>query len=378
MKIGIDFTAALADATGVGTYTLALTRALRRRGGGDRIVLAVHAFRHPGWRRKAERLLGPAAAGVSFAANRLLPHRAVLEGNLRWGLPRVEDLFGRLDVFHGTNFLAPPARRARTVVTVHDLAFLRFPAEVRVAHGYARYLAPAVARADRVVVPSEAVRRDVLTFLRVPSARIAVVPEGGPEALPVLPPEEFARLRRRLGLPERYFLFVGTLEPRKNLVRLLAAHRVAVRRLREPIGLVLAGRRGWATGEIDAALSAAGGPAPVLSTGFVPEALRNSLLAAATAFVFPSLCEGFGLPVLEAFAAGAPVVCSTGGALPEVAGDAALLSDPRDVPALADSLVAVAADAGLADDLRRRGRRRLAAFSWDRAAEETRTAYGDG
>jgi glycosyltransferase involved in cell wall biosynthesis len=378
MKIGIDFTAALADATGVGNYTLALTRALWRRRGGDEFVLAVHAFRHPGWRRKTVGLLGDGAPGIRFAVNRLLPHRAVLEGNLRWGLPRVEHLFGDLDVFHGTNFLAPPSRRTRTVVTVHDLAFLRFPAEVRVAHGYVRYLAPAVARADRVVVPSEAVHRDVVGLLRVPPARVAIVPEGAPETLPLLSPEEFTRVRRRLGLPGRYFLFVGTLEPRKNLVRLLAAHREASRRLPDPVGLVLAGRRGWATGEIDAALSAAGGRAPVLWTGFVPEAVRNSLLANATAFAFPSLYEGFGLPVLEAFAAGAPVVCSTGGALPEVAGDAALLSDPRDIETLAGHLVAVAADAGLAEDLRRRGRRRLAAFSWDRAAEETRRAYDVG
>jgi glycosyltransferase involved in cell wall biosynthesis len=374
MRIGIDITAALADRTGVGCYAASLARALLRAG-GDEVVACAHVFRHPGWRRKIARLLTGAPRPAAVRESRLLPHRAVLEANRHFDFPTVEGLFGPLDVYHGTNFLCPPAHRARTVATCHDLAFLRFPAEVRVAHVYERFLGPSLRRTDVVIVPSEAARRDVIEFAGVSPQRIAVVPEGGPESFPLLPAGEFRRLRARLGLPERYWLFLGTIEPRKNLPRLLAACRVAWRRLPDPPGLVLAGRRGWHARAVEHELSRPFEAAPVVRTGFVPEAVRNSLLAHAVALVLPSLWEGFGLPVLEAFAAGTPVLCSAAGALPEVAGDAALLFDPRDEGAIAAGLVEIASDPGLRADLARRGRSRLPLYTWARTAALTRRAY---
>jgi glycosyltransferase involved in cell wall biosynthesis len=374
MRIGIDITAALADRTGVGNCAASLARALLRAGGDD-VVVCAHVFRHPGWRWKIARLLTGAPRPAAVRESRLLPHRVVLEANRRFGFPTVEGLFGPLDVYHGTNFLCPPARRARTISTCHDLAFLRFPKEVRVAHVYGRFMAGALARTDRVIVPSEAARRDAVEFAGVSPDRIAIVPEGGPESFPLLPEAAFRRLRARLGIPDRYFLFLGTIEPRKNLPRLLAACRAAWRHLPDPPGLVLAGRRGWHARDTERELSRPGERAPVVRAGFVPEEVRNSLLGGAVALVLPSLWEGFGLPVLEAFAAGIPVLCSDAGALPEVAGDAALFFDPRDEGAIATRLVEIASDEGRRAELVRRGRARLPAFTWERTAALTREVY---
>jgi glycosyltransferase involved in cell wall biosynthesis len=373
MRICLDITSALGDATGVGTYTREIGRALLRRPGGHSIRLAAHVFRHPGWHAKVVREFGD----VPVRASRLLPHGASLELDRLLGRPRAETLFGDCDLFHGTNFLAPPCRRARAVVTVHDLAFLRMADEVPVAHRYHRYVRRAVTRASRVIAVSEATRRDVVELLAVPPDRVSVVHLGAPEGLPALEARAWDVARARHGIPERFLLFVGTLEPRKNLVRFLDAFRRAVPRLLRPTGLVLAGRLGWRAGPLRAAIERARRVAPVVTTGWVPAPFRNALLRDAAAVVLPSLYEGFGLPVLEAFAAGTPALLGDAGALPEVGGDAALYADPRDEEAIEERIVEIVSDDELRRRLVERGRRRVSRFSWERAARETIEVYED-
>jgi glycosyltransferase involved in cell wall biosynthesis len=301
----------------------------------------------------------------------------VLEANLRLGILSVEALFGACDVFHGTNFLAPPGRRCRTVVTVHDLAFVKYANVIPVPHRYRKYIGASIDRADRVIAVSKATADDVLSLFDVPARKVAVVHEGAPPRRESPPESEFAEARRRLRIPERFFLFVGTLEPRKNLVRLVKAYRAAASCLPDPPGLVLAGRTGWSAGEIHRAIAEAGRVLPVRRLGFVPERLLSSLYEHCLALVLFSLHEGFGLPLVEAFARGAPAVASSAGALPEVAGDAALLVDPLDEAGLANALVRVAREEALREDLSRRGRERAADFTWEKAAAETRGVYED-
>jgi len=374
MRICIDFTSAIADRTGVGTYTRELVRGLLLLS-REPLRLAVHAFQHPGWHGKLNRLLSDAPRRFTTRASRLWPHGAVLEADLWTGLPPGEALFGACDVYHGTNFLAPRFLLAKTVVTVHDLAFLRIREEAPVAHRYERYLARSLCRADRIIAVSEATRRDLTGFLEIPPEIVEVVHEGAPKSAPTMAPVEFRAFKERHRIPERYFLHVGTLEPRKNLVRLLEAATSVAKLKRNAPGVVLAGRPGWHDGRILEAIAEARRTLPVITPGFVTEEEKYALYRDAVAFAYPSLYEGFGLPLLEAFTAGTPVVTACESALPEVAGDAALLVDPRDTEALVDALLRLATEEDLRRELVEKGRERLTRFSWRRAARETMQVY---
>jgi glycosyltransferase involved in cell wall biosynthesis len=223
-----------------------------------------------------------------------------------------------------------------------------------------------------------------LRYYRVPEERIVVVYPGRDETLsPVKDPQALREVRIRYGLHAPYFLYIGTLHPRKNLVRLIdafAALRAASRDQGQPVDgradgvsgcqLVLAGRKGWLYEEIFARVRKLGLDESVVFTGYLPDADLPSLLSGAVAFVFPSLYEGFGLPVLEAMACGTPVICSNVSSLPEASGDAALQIDPLDSEALAQAMYQVAIDEGLRMVLTERGHRQVQRFSWQESASQ--------
>jgi glycosyltransferase involved in cell wall biosynthesis len=281
-------------------------------------------------------------------------------------LPRALD---PLDVVHVTAPVVPPTGRVPMVATVHDLFPVTRPELLtpRGARLLRRGLELVRDQARVVMVPSEVVAADCRDF-GIGADRVRVVPWG---ATPVDPqPSEVDAVRARYGVQGPYVLFVGTLEPRKNLARLVQA----VARLGRPdLTLVVAGPDGWGDAPLD---PAAAGVRTVL-TGHVPSADLPALMAGADVFCFPSLAEGFGLPVLEAMAAGAPVVTSAGTACAEVAGTAAVLVDPLDVDSLAGGLARVLDDPALADRLRSAGRSRAAEFTWSAVGAATVAAYQD-
>ena len=267
-----------------------------------------------------------------------------------------------------------PLAHPRTVVTIHDLGYRAFPE----AHPWRarQYLAwstrwsAAVAR--RVIVPSEATARDLAAACRTPRERIVVIPHGVHPRFRPLPAEQVTAGLARLGIARPYLLALGTLQPRKNLARTLAAfEQLAARGL--PHHLVLVGRRGWLDAPIFAAINRPGSPARgrVHLTGYLDDADVPLVYNGADALVFPSLYEGFGLPALEALACGTPVLTSATSSLPEVVGDAAVLADPLDTAAIAAGLERLVADGALRQALRERGLARAAGFSWRRAAERT-------
>lgn len=255
------------------------------------------------------------------------------------------------------------------VVTVHDLGYVYFPdAHPPAARRYLDWSTRhSVRRATRVLVDSLATAQDLAAHYGVPEHRIALVYPGVDEALaPVVDRSALDAVRARYGLPERYLLFVGTLQPRKNIARIVQAYgRWRARQASPDVALVLAGPRGWL---FDPAWIA--GVEGVVLPGYVRDADVAALYSGALALVFPSLHEGFGLPVLEAMRCGTPVITSNTSSLPEVAGDAALLVNARDVDAIAGAIERVASDPALRADLVARGFRQARKFTWQRAAEQ--------
>lgn len=286
--------------------------------------------------------------------------------------PAIERLTGPVDVVHATAIAIPPTT-APLVVTIHDLAFLAEP-DHATRHGnrfFQRGAALARRHADLVLVPSEA------TAVECHDAgfdgdRIRVVP-WGVEARPTSEVHN-AEVRARLGLDRPFVLFVGTVEPRKNLAALVEAMAKLGDR---DLDLVVAGPEGWNEDLDGRARALEGTGVRLRRLGFVAEADLPALFSSCVAFCFPSLSEGFGMPVLEAMAHGAPVITSAVSATAEVAGDAALLVDPLDPSALAAAIVEVIDGPGTADDLRRRGRARAATFTWERTAGLTAAAYAE-
>ena len=280
------------------------------------------------------------------------------------------------DVFHAPGYVAPPRLPIPMVLTVYDLIALRHPrlaARSNVMH-YRLRLPRSARAAARIIVPTECVARDVTEQFHIPGGRIRVVPLGVAERFRPPSAEAVAALRGRHGLGGPFLLFVGNVEPKKNLPTLLRAV-AALRRDGRPHALVIAGVRGWKCREVYALPAELGIEDAVRFLGYVPEDDLPALYGAAEAFAFPSLVEGFGLPPLEAMACGTPVVASDADALVETAGDAALHVPARDAAALADALRRVLDDASLRERLVEAGLARAAEFTWTRTAEQTRAVY---
>ena len=352
LTVAIDIGSLIGRPTGVGRFT-------------GHLVEALDALPEPPQLRRY--VLSGRAALPAGVVRLPYPARAALAAWGRADHPRGRRALRGADVVHGTNFVAPPTRWP-TVITVHDCSPLTHPAMVHaVVRTFVPVLRRAVAAGAWIHTPSAYVADQVRELLA--TDRVRAIPHGSPAPLPAdaagraLPPP----LDELAGRP--YVLAVGTVEPRKNLPRLVAAFGLLAADDAD-LHLVLAGPSGAGTDAVAAAVARLDGHARgrVVLTGWIDEAVRERLLAGARALAYPSLDEGFGLPLLEAFGAGVPTVAASAGSLPEVAGDAALLVDPTDVDALAAAL-----DAALHDDAERArlvaaGRRRLPGYAWSTTA----------
>ena len=341
---------------GIGRYVTGLAGALSPLLEPDEKLTLLHHPAHP--------LKLPPASGISSISWAGSPFGLTQQS----ALPRLLAQLGA-GLYHSPYYLMPYRPGVATLLTVYDLIPMLFPrqttARARLLFRWAMVLALRTAR--RVIVISEATRNDLLRHFKVaPERAVTIMPAADP-AFRSQPPEAVAAIRARFGLPEQFVLYLGSNKPHKNLVRLVEAWAATARST--TASLVVAGAWDPRYDEARRRAEALGLRESTCFVGRVPEADLSGLYTAATAFVFPSLYEGFGLPVIEAMSCGTPVACANASSLPEVAGDAALLFDPLDVSAIASALERLLADAGLRQELARRGLGRAAGFSWTTAAQ---------
>jgi glycosyltransferase involved in cell wall biosynthesis len=373
MRIGIDLRPFLGDETGIGVYYRNLLFALAEIDSAN-----LYCLFSASWKQRF-----PSDRLPPFRRSRLKdarwPTRLVDYFWYRWGGPRLDAVFGmRLDLTHSPTPLMCPTRGGR-IVTAHDLFFLERP-EFTDAHTrkfFTRGAVRSLRAADGVIAVSRYVRDLLVGDRGVPEERVRVIHHGtDPRFRAPVSREHREEVRARHRLPESFLLFVGARETRKNLPRLIRALKLLPGDFRST-ALVLAGRAGGDEQAIRQAVAREGLEERVRRLDYCPAADLPALYRMASLLVMPSLCEGFGLPVLEAMAAGLPVAAARAGALPEVGGDAASYFDPEDPGEMAGRIAAILSDQELREGLRAAGLRRSREFEWGRTAAKTLAFYRD-
>jgi len=378
LRIGIDCTAAAHQRAGIGRYTRGIVGALARLGGEHSFSLIVAGG------KGAAGGPGSLGVGLEIADNfkiRKLPLSprlwTIIWHRLRVPLP-VDLMLGSVDVFHSPDYVLPPLRRGKTLVTIHDLSFVRYPEGAE--PNLRGYLSAAVPRsleeADLILGDSEHTRQDIMELFGVAPERVQVVYPGVDQAFRVIEDQQaLAAVKEGYSLDYPFILSVGTLEPRKNLIRLLDAYAVLRAGGDLEHKLVIAGGKGWLYDGIFRRVEALSLQEDVTFLGYLPEEHLPAVYCLSDLLVFPSLYEGFGLPPLEAMACGTPVVTSDSSSLPEVVGEAGLMVPPDDTEALAETIRKVLADSELREDLVRRGLSRAAEFTWQATGEKLLAIY---
>ena len=364
MRIGLDGIPLASAKTGIGHYTLELARALAQIDHDDEFEL-----------------ISPFAFNSSSLDHDLPVNLKKVEARRRkfwWavGLP----LYMRrsaTSLFHGTNYEIPLFSKCPTILSIHDLSQLLYP-ETHLAQSVrrARYRLPLMARAaTKIITATEHVKREVVEHLKIDGEKIAVTPYAPRPVFRPLSRSEAEETRTRLGIEENFILFVGTIEPRKNLVTLLRAFAEVLRSTDLRPQLVIAGQKGWLTGETMSYIESEGLGERVKLTGYITDEDLRALYSCCAVCVYPSLYEGFGLPPLEAMACGAPVIASNVPSLSEAVGQAAYLVSPTDVQGLAGAIVKLLRDEAQRSHFSRAGLNHASQFTWERTARLTLEIY---
>ncbi len=378
MKIAFDALPLMGRRTGIGYCEAGQVRAMTTQHPEHHFTLNYFAMRHLN-ERKAD--LSPFLqenvsvkhALCSPYAYRLLS--SFLPVPYHW-------FFGRTaDITHFFNYIVPPFVHGKTVVTVHDMVYRAFPETVRgrTKHMLDLGLVKSMQRADRIVTDSVFSKSEIIKYYPQFRDKIRVVPCGVDTTRfhPETDAAKIAQVRAKHALSEQYFLYLGTLEPRKNLERLIEAYADFVRTHDHPAQLVLAGGKGWLYDGIFAKVQALGLEQQVVFTQYIEEGDLCALMSGALAFVFPSIYEGFGMPPLEAMACGTPVLVSDAASLPEVTGDAAVIVQPDSTASIAEGLHQLFTDAARRQRLSEAGLARAAQFSWERSAAMLYDVYAE-
>jgi glycosyltransferase involved in cell wall biosynthesis len=370
MRIAIDARIAHYTGAGIGQYAVHLAQALARQDTANQYLLLQSRKDH---RSLVDEPHVQRRGIWTPSHHRWEQELLAAEFNLRPGVRRLH-----IDLLHSTDFIPPLRLRSfKSVITVHDLAFLRWPHFL--TEDSARYYGQvdaAVARADHIIAVSESTKNDLVKLLGAPRDKITVVYEAAdPIYRPMPRAEALASMRSKYPLPDEFILFVSTIEPRKNISTLLQAYRRLLDSYKVNAGLVLAGATGWLAEQVFDTVEQLDLQRHVTFLGRVQNGDLVYLYNLARCLAHPAYYEGFGLTPLEAMACGTPVVASNVSSLPEVVGDAALLIDPNNEEELAVALHRLLSDDALHAALRDKGLARARTFTWERAAEETLAVY---
>lgn len=362
MKVALDLQPCYGKRSGIGTYTYELARHLKN---ADGMEFYGNIFNFLGRENSQDALNGIAlpvrrCGLMPFGVYRRIWHMLPLP---------YSRLFPPADVNLFFDFIVPPGVKGRVITTVHDMSFLRYPETVsetnrRRIRCDIHY---SLERSDRIATISAFSKQELITLLGAPEEKIILVPPA-PSCVPLVPGKGDLLLER-LGISFPYLLYVGTIEPRKNLSRLIHAFTLLKQESAIPHHLVLAGGKGWNNEEIYTAAAQAACAADIDFIGYVSAQDKTALYQGASAFVFPSLYEGFGIPPLEAMLCGCPVICANAASLPEVVGDAAELVDPLDERGIAEGIWHVLSDHTYAATLVERGYRQSERFTWQASAQ---------
>ena len=370
MRVGIDGYPLAEPRTGVGHYTLELARALALISPSDQFELVSPAPFDSAALDEIER----AQLANLHTTN---PRASSIRGHW-WsiGLPLYARR-ARFDLFHGTNFDVPLWKKRRSVVTIHDLSALLHPEKHRSRLvRRARLRLPLVVRvADMIITPTESVKREVCRHLSVKPDKVTAIPSAARRSFQPIPFAQTAEIRKRLGVEDNFLLFVGTLEPRKNLLTLLKAFAQILSQRSQRPQLVIAGGEGWLMDDSFAFIKKAAISERLRFTGYLSDDDLCALYSSCRVFIYPSVYEGFGLPPLEAMACGAPVIAGRIPSLQETLGSTARLVEPLDVDALAKSIIEVVEDTKQRDMLVAAGPTQAGKFSWEQTARLTLDVY---
>jgi glycosyltransferase involved in cell wall biosynthesis len=371
--ITIDVSPAVHKRAGLGRYAGELVHALAPK--MDEAGLALRLFYTEAQNAHPTGILAQLPASTTNLGYKPWRLSALASQYLR--IPR-DGVYGDPTLVHATDNLLPYVR-AKTVFTLHDLIFEIFPEHHKVYnHLFLKLMMRRFLQAaDQIICVSEHTKRDAERLYGIDPAKMTVIYEGAdPKYRPATPADSahHIQVRQKYELPEQYILHVGTIEPRKNLGRLLEAFGVLKKEF-PALKVILVGKKGWLYEPFFEQLEASGLKDEVIFPGFVAEEDLPAFYQMATIFCFPSVYEGFGLPPLEALSSGCTVVCSNASSLPEVVGDAGLLVTPTDTPGITEALRRVLSDEDLCRDLRQRGPIQAQKFSWERAAEQTLALY---
>jgi glycosyltransferase involved in cell wall biosynthesis len=371
MRIGIDGIPLATPKSGIGHYTFELARSMAT-------LMPTHQWE----------LVAPVPIDLSAqqGQSELPPNLTAIYASLnplrrRWwtiGLPLYARR-SRLALFHGTNYNLPLWNSCPTVVTIHDLSLLLHPGThpENLVHRARRRLPVMTRLATRIITDSESVKREICEHLNVPPEKITSVALAPREVFQPVAEHAARETRQRLGVSDEFILFVGTVEPRKNLVTLVRAFEDMLRNTDLKPQLVIAGQRGWLNDELFALIEKAAFSKYILFTGYLTDEDLRALYSSCRAAIYPSLYEGFGLPPLEAMACGAPVITSRIPVIMETSAQAARLVNPIDVQALTAALVELLKDADARAQLARAGLKRAAEYTWARTARETLAVYAE-
>lgn len=373
MRIAIDVSGYEMGNFGIGVYIRNLVATMTQMAPNHKYLLTSFPGWH--WKRRAD---------INFPSDKYhyfripyIPRRVLNVLWHDWELFPVDKLVGGVDIFHGTNYEAPYVANAKKVITVFDVSWVFFPEEMRKsASYYNRWLPVNLAGADAIIVISETTKKDLLNCYEVDANKIHVIYLApNPEVCLPANPKSVDTIKHHYGLNSPYLLAVGNLEPRKNIITLLVAYSKLKLNYPEHV-LVLVGNKDRDYPRLAEYMKTAGlSDDTVIFTGYVSDEILSTLYKEASLFIYPSLYEGFGLPIVEAMASGTPVIASRVSALVEIGGDGALYFDSNDADMLAEVIERLLNDQKLRSSLRERGLVRSKFFSWEKNIEQTLAVY---